>query len=161
MIERHATFPPTVGTAPDVALAVAALAAHVIVPPICTDPRRWEPAPSLPAAKGSPRLPDRVGRGPARCSVGSSIYAKTLDQLIKCGNRNAAQASKLDRLKVAGADELVHERTAASELLRDLAHGEQHCERPNRAFTRSAYVRHRPQPYIGFLTNRMFIEEQL
>ena len=120
VVERHATLPPTVGTAPDVALAVAPLAAHVIVPPACVGPRRWEPAPSLPAA-GSPRLPDRVGRGPARCSVGSSIYAKTLDQGVECGNRNPAQPSKLDRLKLAGADELVHERTAASESLCNLA----------------------------------------
>ena len=78
VIERHATFPPTVGTAPDVALSVAALATHVIVPPVCVGPQRWEPPPSLPAA-GSPRLPDRVGRGPARCSVGSSIYSKAFD----------------------------------------------------------------------------------
>ena len=94
-------------------------------------PATLEPPPSLPAA-GSPRLPDRVGRGPTRCSVGSSIYAKTLDQGIECGNRNAAQPSKLDRLKLAGADELVHERTATSESLRNLAYGEQQCARPNR-----------------------------
>ncbi len=160
MIERHATFPPTVGTAPDVALAVAALATHVIVPPVCVGPQRWEPPPSLPAA-GSPRLPDRVGRGPARCSVGSSIYAKTLDQGIERGNRNAAQPSKLDRFKLAGADELVHERTAASESLRNLADGEQQCARPNRAFVRSAYGRHRLQANVGVLTHRRFIEEQL
>jgi hypothetical protein len=160
VIERHATFPPTVGTAPDVALAVAALAAHVIVPPVCVGPQRWEPPSSLPAA-GSPRLPDRVRRVPARCSVGSSIYAKTLDQGIERGNRNAAQPSKLDRLKRAGADELVHERTATSESIRNLTYGEQHCARPNRALVRSAHGRHRPQPYIGVLTARRFIKDQL
>ena len=51
----------------------------------------------------------------------SSIYAKTLDQGIECGNWNPAQPSELDRLKLAGADELVHERAAASESLRNLA----------------------------------------
>jgi hypothetical protein len=60
VIERHATFPATVGTAPDVALSVAALASHLIVPPVCVGPQRWEPPPSLPAA-GWPRPP-----GPGR-----------------------------------------------------------------------------------------------
>jgi hypothetical protein len=149
VIERHATFPSTVGTAPDVALSVAALASHLIVPPVCVGPQRWEPPPSLPAV------------GPTRCSVGSSIYAKTLDQGVECGNRNAAEPSKLDCLKLAGADELVYERTATSESVRRLANGEQQCARPNRAFVRSAYGLNRLQANVGLLSHRRFIEEQL
>jgi hypothetical protein len=90
-----------------------------------------------------------------------SIYAKTLDQGVECGNRNPAEPSKLDRLKLARADELVHECTATPESVRNLAYGEQECACPSRAFVRSAYRRNRLQPHVGVLTHRRFIEEHL
>jgi len=84
-----------------------------------------------------------------------------LDQGIDRCNGDAPEPSKLDRLKLARADELVHERTAASESLRNLAYGEQHYARPNRAFVRSAYGRHRLRANVGVLTDSRFIKEQL
>ena len=103
MIERDATFPPTVGTAPDVALSVAALATHVMVPPVCVGPQRWEPPPSLPAA-GSPRLPARSGA--VRLDV-QPARASTRRRSTKASSAATGTRRSLPSLIVSSSPELM------------------------------------------------------
>jgi hypothetical protein len=70
------------------------------------------------------RRSNRERRAAGR-SVVAGTYPKSLDQGIECCNWNPPQPSELDRLKLAGADELVHERTAASEALRNISYGQE------------------------------------
>lgn len=86
---------------------------------------------------------------------------KTLDQGVKRCDGHAAQPSKLHRLKLAGADEFVHECSPTPKSLRDLAYGEQKCARPNAAFVRKAEGRQWLQANVGVLSRGRFIEEQL